>query len=163
MAAEQGLATIGVEDTVAGRKRMVNRLDERAAEEREQSGFVAVDADADKRGSHLRRGWYWGEQLFAEKLLKLGEAAIGRKREARGYHKRCGAVLWVETLHGGESAAVRTRCRWLGEYSRSHFKPSRRRPCAKLPRPCGERRRKILAEKALTIVRSLSLWPQSGP
>ena len=46
---------------------------------------MAVDANTDKRGSHLRRGWYWGEQLFAEKLLKLGEAAIGRKREARGY------------------------------------------------------------------------------
>jgi hypothetical protein len=32
----------------------------------------------------LRRGWYWGKQAFAEKLLKLGEAAIGRKREAQG-------------------------------------------------------------------------------
>jgi hypothetical protein len=33
----------------------------------------------------LRRGWYWGKQAFAESLLKLCEAAIGRKREARGY------------------------------------------------------------------------------
>jgi hypothetical protein len=33
----------------------------------------------------LRRGWYWGKQAFAEELLKRGEAAIGRKREARGY------------------------------------------------------------------------------
>jgi hypothetical protein len=64
---------------------MVERLDKRAAEERERSGFVAVDAGADKRGSHLRRGWYWGKQAFAEKLMKLGEATIGRKRKARSY------------------------------------------------------------------------------
>jgi hypothetical protein len=60
-------------------------LDKRAAEERERSGWVAVDADADKRGSHLRRGWYWGKQAFADNLMKLGEATIGRKRKARGY------------------------------------------------------------------------------
>ena len=66
-------------------EKTVESLDKPAAEEREQSGFVAVDADADKRGSHFRRGWYWGKQAFAEELLKLGEAAIGRKREARGY------------------------------------------------------------------------------
>ena len=64
---------------------MVGRLDKRAAEEREQSGFLAVDAESDKRGRHLRRGWYWGKQAFAENLLKLGEAVIGRKRSARGY------------------------------------------------------------------------------
>jgi hypothetical protein len=46
---------------------------------------VALDADADKRGSHLRRGWYWGKQGFAEKLMKVGEAAIGRNLKARSY------------------------------------------------------------------------------
>jgi REP element-mobilizing transposase RayT len=85
LAAEQGLLTMGVEDTAEGRKEMIARLDKRAAEERERSGFVVVDADADKRGSHLRRGWYWGKQAFAEKLIKLGEAAIGQERKARGY------------------------------------------------------------------------------
>ena len=85
LAAEVGLGTMGVEDTAEGRKKMVERLDKRAAEERERSGFVAVDAGADKRGSHLRRGWYWGKQAFAENLMKLGEATIGRKRKGRGY------------------------------------------------------------------------------
>jgi putative transposase len=85
LAAKQGLAAMGVEDMVEGRKKLVERLDKRAAEERERSGFVAVDADADKRGSHLRRGWYWGKQAFAEKLMKLGEETIGRKRKARSY------------------------------------------------------------------------------
>jgi len=85
LAAEQGLAAMGVEDTAEGRKKLVERLDKRLAEERERSGFVTVDADADRRGSHLRRGWYWGRQAFAEKVLKLGGGALGRKRKARGY------------------------------------------------------------------------------
>jgi hypothetical protein len=85
LAAEHGLATMGVEDTADGREKMAKRLDERVTEERERSGLVTVDADADKRGSHLRRGWYWGKQAFAEKLMKLGEEVIGRKRKARGY------------------------------------------------------------------------------
>ena len=49
MAAEKRLATMGVEDTVEERKKMVVRQDKRAAEQREQSGFAAVDADGDKR------------------------------------------------------------------------------------------------------------------
>jgi REP element-mobilizing transposase RayT len=85
LAAEHGLATMGVEDTADGREKMAKRLDERVTEERERSGLVTVDADADKRGSHLRRGWYWGKQAFAEKLMKLGEEVIGRKRKVRGY------------------------------------------------------------------------------
>ena len=52
-----------------------------------------------KRGSHLRRGWCWGKQAFAAKLLKLGEAATGRKREARGYD----ASLKM-TAHGEQQA-----------------------------------------------------------
>lgn len=64
---------------------MAKRLDERVTEERERSGLVTVDADADKRGSHLQRAWYWGKQAFAEKLMNLGEEVIGRKRKARGY------------------------------------------------------------------------------
>lgn len=85
LAAEQGLAAMGVEDSAEGRKKMIERLDKRAADERERSGWVAVDAAEDKRGSHLRRGWYWGQQAFAEKLMKLGGSLIGRKRKSRGY------------------------------------------------------------------------------
>ncbi|MFM8831397.1 MAG: transposase [Spartobacteria bacterium] len=99
LAAEAGLATMGVDDTAEGRQKMVERLDKRAAEERERSGFVVVDADADKRGSHLRRGWYWGKQAFAEKLMKRGEVAIGRKRKARGYD-----ASLERKAHGEQSA-----------------------------------------------------------
>ena len=61
LAVEQGLVTMGVEDPAEGWKKMIERLDKRVAEERGRSGFVAVDAYADKRGSHLERGWYWGK------------------------------------------------------------------------------------------------------
>jgi hypothetical protein len=75
---------------------------------------VAVDADADKRGSHLRRGWYWGKQAFAEKLMKLGEAAIGRKRKARGYdaspeRKAHGEQKALELLEEGLRVAKLTK------------------------------------------------------
>src|SRR5437879_4238705 len=32
----------------------------------------------------LRRGWYWGRQSFAEKMLKLAEKTIGRTK-SRAY------------------------------------------------------------------------------
>ena len=99
LAAEQGLATMRVEDTAEGRKKMIERLDKRASEERERSGWVTLDAEADKRGSHLRRGWYWGKQAFAEKIMKLGAKALGRKRQARGY------VASPEMLAHGEKKA----------------------------------------------------------
>jgi len=54
-------------------------------EKPEQIGFVAVDADADKRRSDLRCGRRCVKQAFAEKLMKLVEVANGRKRKARGY------------------------------------------------------------------------------
>ena len=47
----------------------------------------------------MRRGWYWGKQAFAENLLKLGEAAIVRKRESRG----CDASPEVKS-HGEQQA-----------------------------------------------------------
>jgi putative transposase len=43
-------------------------------------GVTALAAEADGRESHLRRGWYWGSQDFAEKALKLGEKALSRGR-----------------------------------------------------------------------------------
>jgi putative transposase len=101
LAAEKGLSILGVEDTVEGRRCLVERLDLRALQEREQSGWVALDAAADQRGSHLRRGWYWGSLLFAEKIMKLGETALGKNRKARGYESS------LEKLAHGEQAAMK--------------------------------------------------------
>ena len=81
LAAEEGLEMFGLKDTSAGRRRYVERLDRRALEEgRARAGLPVPDADADQRCSHLRRGWYWGTQAFAERVLKLGEATLKRVR-----------------------------------------------------------------------------------
>ena len=83
--AKDGLA--GWADTAAGRRRWVERLDRRMVEEgTERCGQVALPAEVDARCSHLRRGWYWGSQAFAEKVLKRGQSALRRDRDrgARG-------------------------------------------------------------------------------
>ncbi|HEY5743929.1 MAG TPA: hypothetical protein VIS99_15485 [Terrimicrobiaceae bacterium] len=60
----------------------MQRLDERAcAEEVARCGVPMSDEMIDGRMSHLRRGWYWGSQEFAERLLKLGGKVLKRERE----------------------------------------------------------------------------------
>jgi REP element-mobilizing transposase RayT len=75
------LAVFGCADTATGRKRWVRRLDARArAEAPEQCGVPAPGEDHDARRSDLRRGWYWGSQAFAERMLRLGEAVLKKVR-----------------------------------------------------------------------------------
>ena len=75
LAADVGLKRLGYRDTAAGRRKMVEALDRRALSEGRQSGLVPLPDEVDARMSHLRRGWYWGRQEFAEKLRRL----IGRR------------------------------------------------------------------------------------
>jgi putative transposase len=85
MAVPQGLKAIGLPDTAAGRRQMVARLDRRAVEEEaDQCGVPVPGPEIDARSSHLRRGWYWGSQSFAEHLLKLAKAMLQGQR-SRGY------------------------------------------------------------------------------
>ena len=85
MTVQQGLAVFGWSDTAAGRRRFVERLDRRAVEERmEGAGLPPLRPEIDGRCSHLRRGWYWGSQSFAERVMKLGEKALKKDRH-RGY------------------------------------------------------------------------------
>jgi len=77
-----GFEAFGLCDTVAGRREFVGRLDERAREEMKSAGVVPVPATMDARLSHLRRGWYWGSQAFAEKALALGKSLIRTRRNA---------------------------------------------------------------------------------
>lgn len=74
LAAVDGLAAFGCEDTATGRRAFLRRLDERAAAEGTSKCGVP-DIGGDARQSHLRRGWYWGTQAFAEKLLALATKA----------------------------------------------------------------------------------------
>ena len=85
LAVQDGLAAFGCADTAKGRRRFVERLDRRMVEEGPaRCGHVPLNAQADARSSHLRRGWYWGSQAFAERLLQLGQSTLRRERN-RGY------------------------------------------------------------------------------
>jgi hypothetical protein len=53
-------------DTAAGRRRFVEHLDSRAREEGIRAGVI--EPGEDRRQSHLRQGWYWGSQAFAESI-----------------------------------------------------------------------------------------------
>lgn len=107
LAAEEGLMRFDLPDTVAGRRRMVERLDRRAVEEEIKTcGMPVVQEDVDARCSHLRRGWYWGSQEFAGKLRKFSEKLMKeRKRSSRAYRKTPQV-----TAHGEEQAK-----RWLAD------------------------------------------------
>ena len=89
LAAEEGLKRFNLPDTMAGRRRMVERLDRRAVEEEfKKCGMPVVAEDVDARCSHLRRGWYWGSQEFAGKLRELSDKLTKeRTRMSRVYRK----------------------------------------------------------------------------
>jgi REP element-mobilizing transposase RayT len=90
LAAEAGLKAFGLTDTVAGRRRMVERLDARAAEEAARKcGLPELPLTLDARCSHLRRGWYWGGQAFLEKMQRLVDAMLKQTRrpKSRGYER----------------------------------------------------------------------------
>ena len=86
LAASEGLAAFGCADTASGRRRWVERLDRRAREEpRGHCGVPARPEEEDARRSDIRRGWYWGSQAFAERMLKLAGSDLKRtRRRIRG-------------------------------------------------------------------------------
>jgi len=80
-----GFAAFGCEDTAAGRRQFVKRLDERAlAEGVAKAGIVRMEENADRRCSHLRRGWFWGSREFADEIDDLVRAALA-KTKSRAY------------------------------------------------------------------------------
>jgi REP element-mobilizing transposase RayT len=101
LAAEEGLRRFDLPDTVAGRRRMAERLDRRAVEEEGQTcGMPVVAEDVDARCSHLRRGWYWGSQKFAGKLRELSEKRTNAKKRSSRASQRTPQA----TAHGEEQA-----------------------------------------------------------
>jgi REP element-mobilizing transposase RayT len=81
LAAVDALRAFGCPDTARGRRCWVERLDRRArSEASENCGVPEPPPDADGRCSQLRRGWYWGTQAFAERMLKIGEAVLKKNR-----------------------------------------------------------------------------------
>jgi len=80
--AQRGLGLVDCRDTSAGRRRFVERLDRRAAEEEahccglpESEVEQAGDRGAKASSSGLRRGWYWGSDQFKERMMALAEAS----------------------------------------------------------------------------------------
>jgi putative transposase len=77
LASAEVLKAFDCADSAAGRRQWVQRLDERARFEAvEECGVPPRDPGSDGRRSHLRDGWYWGSQAFAERTLKLAEGAL---------------------------------------------------------------------------------------
>ena len=79
LAAPEGLAVAQCPDTPAGRRKFVEHLDHRAREEGSRGAGV-IQPVKDKRRSHLRHGWYWGSQAFAEQMLKLAKKGLNARR-----------------------------------------------------------------------------------
>jgi putative transposase len=101
LAASDGLAAMGMADTTAGRRRYVARLDRMMVEEgMERAGIPPMKEDVDARGSNLQRGWYWGSQAFGQRMLKLGERLL-KKRRHRSYKGS------AESRAHGEQEALR--------------------------------------------------------
>ena len=60
------------------RRRFVEHLDGRAREEGILAGVI--EPGEDRRHSHLRHGWYWGSQAFAERMLQLAGKGIATRK-----------------------------------------------------------------------------------
>lgn len=84
LAAEEGLAMAQCSDTAAGRRRFVEHLDKRASEEGARNAGV-IAPEEDRRRSHLRHGWYWGSQAFAERMLQHATKKAGWLGQNRTY------------------------------------------------------------------------------
>ncbi len=85
LAVAEGLESFGWPDTTAGRRAMIKSLDRRAlAEGLERAGIPPLSPEADQRSSHLRRGWYWGSQEFAQRVLQLADPVLRKKRHPSG-------------------------------------------------------------------------------
>ncbi len=120
LAVSEGLAAFGLRDTVAGRREFAERLDRRAVEEgMKRAGIPLLDREADARCSHLRRGWFWGRQQFAEKMLALLDGKTARTK-ARAYrsapvqkaHSQRQATTWLRQglVAAGFRAGELERC-----------------------------------------------------
>jgi putative transposase len=78
-AAERCFSAFELKDTVAGRRKMIERLEERAmAEGAEKCGWDVGTGQS--LNSTLRRGWYFGSAAFREWLLELVGEGLRRTR-----------------------------------------------------------------------------------
>ncbi len=112
MVAGEGLSRMGFPDSTAGRRRLVEALDQRAAAENsKRCGIPAIEEGVDGRCSSLERGWYWGGPDFLKKLERLkesakpGKATGGRAKPKTRSHSQAQAEKWLR--EGLESAGLK--------------------------------------------------------
>jgi len=72
--AERGLRARGFQDQAAGRRRYLEHLERRAKLEGKEAGRGMPGEQSLQ--STLQRGWFFGSQVFKEKLLQLAEQAL---------------------------------------------------------------------------------------
>jgi REP element-mobilizing transposase RayT len=65
---DEGLKIFGLPDTVAGRRRFIERLEERVRKEKSKECGLPMEAVCKGGQSTLRRGWFWGARSFEEWL-----------------------------------------------------------------------------------------------
>jgi len=109
----------------------VEWLDARASEEgKTRCGVPDKDPERDARRSDLRRGWCWGSQAFAERMLNLGDAVLSRPRHrsanASGEKRAHGEQRARRLLAEGLAVAASLITNWRISRAASHGKsPSR--------------------------------------
>jgi REP element-mobilizing transposase RayT len=122
----------GVEDTVAGRRELRQRLEARVRLERaDRCGLTVLDGQ--NLQSTLRRGWYYGRESFREHLLELAAGELSKKRaKRRNYHG-------PEVREHGEAEAERLVREGLAKHRLCEDELS--------ALPKGERRKALIAAR----------------
>jgi len=89
-ATERAFSAMGCKDSVAGRRELIERLEQRIiAEKVQECGWTVRDGQS--LNSTLRRGWYWGSEAFRQRLLVLSAKRLSgsgnrNQRSSRQWH-----------------------------------------------------------------------------
>ena len=90
-----GFMLSGRPDTAKGRRQMVEDLEKRSISEAEEAGRE-VSVAGQTLNSTLQRGWYWGSQLFREKLVeKFAGRNEPEKQATKSMHGEEAAEGWI--------------------------------------------------------------------
>ena len=90
---EEGLRIFDLPDTASGRRRFMERLEERVKAEKQKACGLPVEEVCKGGQSTLRRGWFWGAQAFEEwlrdKVRESGAKPEGRALRMTAESKAC--------------------------------------------------------------------------
>jgi putative transposase len=83
MEVERGLRCWGFQDNAAGRRKYLEHLEQIVNRDGEEAGRLLPESQS--LHSTLKRGWFFGEQAFREKLLALAEKVLKQSRKRKNY------------------------------------------------------------------------------